>query len=39
MAIAEKAPRKMSDKEFVMMLKEEVHPAVANVYLEWDKRN
>ena len=34
-----KHQEKMSDKEFVMMLKEEVHPAVANVYLEWDKRN
>jgi len=25
----------MSDEEFVSMLKNEVHPAVANVYLEW----
>lgn len=27
----------MTDKEFVTMLKEEVHPAVANVYSNWDK--
>lgn len=27
---------KMTDEEFVTMLKKEVHPAVANVYLKWN---
>lgn len=28
---------KMTDEEFTNMLKKEVHPSVANVYLEWNK--
>lgn len=26
----------MADEEFAIMLENEVHPAVANVYLKWD---
>ncbi len=32
-----KHQEKMTDEELANMLKKEVHPAVANVYLEWDK--
>ena len=32
-----KHQQKMSDEEFVNMLNTEVHPAVANVYLQWNK--
>ena len=32
-----KHQEKMSDEEFVNMLKKEVHPSVANVYLQWNK--
>ncbi len=32
-----KHPEKMTDAAFVAMLKTEVHPSVANVYLRWDK--
>lgn len=31
-----KHQQEMTDEEFVKMLKDEVHPAVANVYLEWE---
>jgi len=27
----------MTDEEFANMLKKEVHPSVANVYLNWNK--
>ncbi len=32
-----KHQEEMSDEEFVNMLKKEVHPAVANVYLQWNR--
>lgn len=32
-----KHPEKMTDEQFATMLKTEVHPSVANVYLQWDK--
>ncbi|MEO7445060.1 MAG: hypothetical protein ABIT96_01050 [Ferruginibacter sp.] len=32
----EKHQEEMSDKEFVSMLKKEVHPSVADVYLKWN---
>jgi hypothetical protein len=28
----------MSDDEFVQMLKTEVHPSVANIYLNWNRK-
>ncbi|HOX81838.1 MAG TPA: hypothetical protein PLJ60_05300 [Chryseolinea sp.] len=33
----EKHQEEMTDKEFISMLNKEVHPSVANVYLEWNK--
>ncbi len=33
----EKHQEEMTDEEFISMLKKEVHPAVANVYVEWNK--
>lgn len=36
-AALKKHPEKMSDEAFAKMLMKEVHPAVANVYLKWDK--
>jgi diketogulonate reductase-like aldo/keto reductase len=32
-----KHQEKLTDEEFINMLKKEVHPSVANVYLEWNK--
>jgi len=34
-----KHQEELFDKEFVNILKEEVHPAVANVYINWNKVN
>lgn len=36
-AALEKHPEKLSDEEFVRVLEEEVHPAVAHVYVNWNK--
>lgn len=34
-----KHQEEMTDEEFTTMLKKEVHPSIANVFLEWNKTN
>lgn len=36
-AALKKHQETMTDQEFLEMLKKEVHPSVANVYLDWNR--